>query len=202
MDTTLGSHPADHISTHGQLRMPRLVFLVGFMGAGKSTVGKALALHLGWEFEDLDERIVAREQRSVEVIFRESGETEFRRAEHAALRALLSESHASRRVVALGGGAFVQAENANLLAQAGAPAVFLDAPVEVLFRRCQQEQQVERPLRRSQEEFTKLYRARRPHYLKAALQIETSNQDIESVALAVVRGLGLQPISLFQGDMP
>jgi len=202
MELSLGSYPAGSVSQRGQASAPRVIFLVGFMGAGKSTVGKALAGQLGWEFEDLDDRIVAREQRSIEQIFRELGEPEFRRAEHAALRALLSESNSAPRVVALGGGAFVQAENAALLAQAGAPSVFLDAPVEVLFRRCQQAQQVERPLRRSQEEFGKLYDARRPHYLKAALRVETSDQDIEVVAQAVARGLGLQPNNSSREDIP
>ena len=202
METTLGSHPAGSVPVRGQFPARRLVFLVGFMGAGKSTVGKALAGQLGWEFEDLDDRIVAREQRSIERIFHESGEPEFRRAEQAALRALLGESSSAPRVVALGGGAFVQAENAALLAQAGAPTVFLDAPVEVLFRRCQQEQQVQRPLRRSPEEFGKLHDARRPHYLKAALRVETGDQDIAAVAQAVARSLGLQPTNSSPEDIP
>ncbi len=94
--------------------------------------------------------------------------------------------------MALGGGAFVQAENAALLAQASAMTVFLDAPVEVLFRRCLQEQQVERPLRKSEEEFRKLYLARRPHYSKAALRVETGDLDVDAVAGQVARALGLQ----------
>ena len=193
METTLGSDPAGNMSTRGWAPAPRLIFLVGFMGAGKTSVGNALARHLGWEFLDLDERIAQREQRSVEKIFRELGEPEFRRAEHAALHALLAESGRGPRIVALGGGAFVQAENATLLAEAEAPAVFLDAPVQVLFERCQQERQVERPLRRSAEEFEKLYKTRRPYYLKAALQVETGNQDVEAVARAVAVALGLEP---------
>src|SRR5579862_7206074 len=92
----------------------RAVVLVGFMGAGKSSVGAALSRRLGWPFEDLDERIQAREQRSIEQIFRESGEAEFRRLEHQALRSLVGELD-SAKVVALGGGAFAQAINASLL---------------------------------------------------------------------------------------
>jgi shikimate kinase len=202
METTLGTHPAGSVSAREPVSAPRLVFLVGFMGAGKSSVGKALAAHLGWQFEDLDDHIVARVGRPIEQIFRESGEPEFRRAEHGALRSLLSEPVSAARVVALGGGAFVQPENAELLAQAGALTVFLDAPVEVLFRRCQQEQQVGRPLRRSQEEFGKLYEARRPHYLKAALRVDTHHHEVEAVAHAVARGLGLQPANSSREDMP
>jgi shikimate kinase len=174
------SSPATNSSARGPARA---VFLVGFMGAGKSSAGRALARQLDWPFEDLDERIQARERRSIEQIFRESGEPEFRRAEQDALRELLAELGPSPRVVALGGGAFVRAENAALLEQAGVPVVFLDAPVEELFRRCQQERQVERPL----------YEARRPHYLAAALRIETGGKEIDTVAAEVARALGLEP---------
>ena len=74
----------------GRRRKIRAVALVGFMGAGKSSVGRALSEQLGWMFEDLDERIERRERRKVAEIFRESGEAGFRKAEHAALRELLA----------------------------------------------------------------------------------------------------------------
>ncbi len=176
----------------------RAVFLVGFMGAGKSTVGRALARQMDWPFEDLDERVQAREKRSIEQIFWESGEAEFRRAEHEALRELLADLDSSPRVVALGGGAFVQAQNAALLAEAAVPVVFLDAPVEELFRRCQQEP-VERPLRRDLEQFRQLYLGRRPHYLAASLRIETGGKDVEIVAAEVAEILGLRESGTSQG---
>ena len=165
------------------------VFLVGFMGAGKSSVGLALSRKLGWPFEDLDERIQVQEGRSIEQIFEQSGEAAFRQIEHAALRSLLQELGASPRVVAVGGGAFAP-NNAALLEGAGFPAIFLDAPVEELFRRCQ-EQQVERPLRRDLDEFRRLYASRRPCYLKAAVRIETAGKNIESVATEAIQSLGL-----------
>ena len=169
----------------------RAVCLVGFMGAGKSSVGRALARQLGWPFVDLDERIQAREGRSIEEIFRQSGEAEFRRAEHGALRELLLNVGSSPTVIALGGGAFVQAENAALLGEAGIPSVFLDAPVEELFRRCE-EQQLDRPLRRDQEQFRQLHAARQPGYMTAMLRIETSGKDQETVATEVAIGLQLR----------
>jgi shikimate kinase len=180
-------------STFASSAAPRAVCLVGFMGAGKSSVGRALSRQLGWPFEDLDERVQAREKRTIEQIFRESGEAEFRRAEHIALRELLSESDSQPRVLALGGGAFVQPENATLLAQAGAATIFLDAPVEELFRRCQEEAAVERPLRRDREQFRELYAARRPHYMAAARRVDTGGKDIETIAAEVARALGLTP---------
>ena len=165
------------------------VFLVGFMGAGKSSVGLALSRKLGWPFEDLDERIQVQEGRSIEQIFEQSVEAAFRQIEHAALRSLLQELGASPRVVAVGGGAFAP-NNAALLEEAGFPAIFLDAPVEELFRRCQ-EQQVERPLRRDLDEFRRLYASRRPCYLKAAVHIETGGKNIESVAAEAIKSLEL-----------
>src|SRR5689334_19369553 len=158
MRTRIGSHREVELSAARRLPV-RTVFLVGFMGAGKSSVGRALSLRLGWGFEDLDDRIQVREARSIAQIFSESGEVGFRRAETEALRELISELGSSSRVVGLGGGAFVQAENAALLSQTGAPIVFLDAPVDELFRRCLQEQ-VERPLRQDREKFHELYEAR------------------------------------------
>ncbi|MGH9546575.1 MAG: shikimate kinase [Terriglobales bacterium] len=169
----------------------RAVVLVGFMGAGKSSVGAALGRRLGWPFEDLDVRIEAQEKRTVEQIFRQSGEGAFRHLEHAALRSLVDELIASAKVVALGGGAFAQANNAALLERDGLSTVFLDAPVEELFRRCQ-EQRVDRPLRGDLEEFRRLYETRRPCYLKAALRIDTAGKDVETVAREAIDRLGLQ----------
>ena len=151
------------------------------MGAGKTSVGRALSRRLGWDFEDLDDRIQAHEKRTIEQIFQNSGEDEFRRAEHEALLELISELGSSPRVIALGGGAFAQARNANLLAEDGFLSIFLDAPIEELFRRCQEEQ-AERPLRRDLQQFRELYEQRRPFYLRAALRIETNGKEIELVA--------------------
>jgi shikimate kinase len=168
----------------------RTVFLVGFMGAGKTSVGCALAARLGWLFEDLDDRIERREGKTVEQIFQVAGETAFRKAETAALRELLASLGPDPRVVALGGGAFAQAANAALIADSGAHAVFLDAPVAELLRRCQKEKK-SRPLGHDVARFGELYEARRPAYLKAAVHIETGGKDVEAVALEVACSLGL-----------
>jgi shikimate kinase len=169
----------------------RAVFLVGFMGAGKTSVGRALSRRLGWEFEDLDERIQAREKRAIEQIFESSGEAEFRRAEHEALRQVVAELNFSPRVIALGGGAFAQARNADVLAEDGFLTIFLDAPIEELFRRCQQEP-IERPLRRDWQQFRELYEQRRPFYLKASLRIETGGKEIDVVVSEAAQCLDLK----------
>jgi len=170
----------------------RAVILVGFMGAGKTSVGRALSLRLGWRFEDLDDRVQARERRTVTEIFRESGEAEFRRAEHFALRELLAEAETGPpRIAALGGGAFVEAENASLLEGSATPTVFLDAPAEELWRRCGADG-VERPLRRNPGEFRQLYEVRRPRYLDARLRVETGGREIERIVNEIVDSLGLK----------
>jgi shikimate kinase len=172
------------------------VILVGFMGAGKSSVGRALAEQLGWTFEDLDDRVERREGRKVPEIFRDSGEVGFRRAEHAALKELMRELQtAPERIVALGGGAFAQKENARLVEAAGVPTIFLDAGVDELWRRCRQQAEqegMERPLRGSPERFGELYQARRRHYLKASFRQETGGKSVEEIATEVIEALGLE----------
>jgi shikimate kinase len=161
------------------------------MGAGKTTVGRALAQRLGWTFEDLDDRIELLQGRSIAEIFRESGEAEFRRAETVALRQTISEPVSSPKVVALGGGAFVRAENVALLEKAGAPVVFLDGRAAELFRRCELEAH-DRPLRGNEAQFGELYNQRRPHYLKAAWRIDTAGKDQATIAAEVACSLGLE----------
>jgi shikimate kinase len=154
------------------------------MGAGKTSVGRSLARRLGWSFEDLDNRIESRVGRSLAEIFRDSGEAEFRRLEHATLRELLAELNAGHRVVALGGGAFAQPENVALLESAGVHVIFLDGPAEELLRRCEQEMR-ERPLLRDAKQFRELYAQRRSSYLKASRRIDTTGKSVDMVAAEV-----------------
>jgi len=170
------------------------VALIGFMGAGKTTVGQELAARLGWRFVDLDQLIQAREGRTIERIFREDGEAEFRRMERLAVRDAIGSLQHGSLVLALGGGAFIEPGVQKCLLEARIPAVFLDAPVVELFRRCEQPG-VERPLRRDQEQFRKLYEQRRPEYLKAAVCIETAGKQIADVAQEIISGLNLVPVS-------
>ena len=170
------------------------------MGAGKTSVGRALGQRLNWVFEDLDDRIAARERRTVAEIFRDSGESEFRRAEHAALQHVLRELRSGgARIVALGGGAFVQRENAALLKASSLPTVFLDAPVEELWQRCclqASQSGTERPLLRTLEEFRQLYETRRSGYSGTLLQIQTRSRTVETVAAEIAEALGLTKIEM------
>jgi len=172
---------------------PCAIFLVGFMGAGKTSVGQALARRLRWRFVDLDQRIEMREGRTIAEVFARSGEDAFRRIETAALRELLGElGHGSPAVVALGGGAPLREENAALLASCNAAQVFLDAPFEVVRQRCR-ETAAARPLFREEEQARQLYESRRPYYLKAQFRVDTTSRSVEQVAADVARALALEP---------
>jgi shikimate kinase len=160
------------------------------MGAGKTSVGRILSLRLGWPFEDLDDCIEARERRSIEEIFRDSGEAVFRQMESAALQGMLAGLESSSSIVALGGGAIVQPENRRLLQEAKVSLVFLDAPVDELFRRCAQEGR-KRPLQRDRNQFRELYAQRRPFYMAAARCIDTGGKDPDTVAAEVACSLKL-----------
>jgi shikimate kinase len=170
------------------------------MGAGKSSVGRALGQRLNWLFEDLDDRIELHEGRKIAEIFRDSGEAHFRRAEQAALQRVLDEQGGGAvRIVALGGGAFVQAANAALLRAASVPTVFLDAPVEELWRRCRLQADAagtERPLLSDFEQFRTLYRERRKNYANALVKIDTSGREVDAVAVEIAKKLGLKKIAM------
>jgi shikimate kinase len=169
----------------------RAVFLVGFMGAGKTSVGRALGGHLAWHFVDLDDRIRSLEGRSIPEIFQNGGEARFRELERAALRDVLAEIKSGPPlIVALGGGAFAQPEIVALLAESKSITIFLDAPPDELWRRCNADR-TQRPLRRNEAEFHQLYDARRPLYLEASVKIETAGRNIDQIVQEIIRGLKL-----------
>ena len=163
----------------------RAIILVGFMGAGKTSVGRELAARLGWRFADLDEQIEQREGRKIADLFRQSGEPAFRLAETAALRELLCQTGNSPGVIAaLGGGAFAQAANIELVRQSRYPSVFLDAPVAELHRRCAAEGAT-RPLFQDENQFRQLYEQRRAAYMKADFRVDTAGKTVAQVAAEV-----------------
>jgi shikimate kinase len=156
-----------------------LIFLVGFMGAGKTTVGQTLAEAMGWRFIDLDRLIEQREGRSVREIFEARGESEFRRLEHEAI-ALCGQM--SGTVIALGGGAYVAEANRARLREIGL-TVWLDCPLEICLRRVTGD--AARPLLRSREEMTGLFERRRPAYGDADLIVETGDRSPQELAAII-----------------
>ena len=162
------------------------------MGAGKTSVGKALAERLHWRFLDLDEVVVAREGREIADIFREAGEQGFRARESAALQQLLRELKASSNntILALGGGAIVKTENRNAISSSGFPVVFLDASVEELFQRCKS-QSIERPLLKESNAFAELYRSRESLYAALGTRLDTSGNSVDEVCSRIQQTLKL-----------
>jgi shikimate kinase len=170
---------------------PRAVFLVGFMGAGKSRAGRALARRLGWGFVDLDRRVEAHAGCSIARIFRESGEAAFRQAETVELKRLLGElKDLPGTVVALGGGVPAQAENRRLLR--GAQTVFLDVPARTLWERCRGDRG-KRPLAEDEASFLRLYDARRPHYAAAGMRVDAAKRSARELAVEIAERLGFTP---------
>jgi shikimate kinase len=171
-------------------RKPAII-LVGFMGAGKSSVGRALAKYLGWGFEDLDTRIEQHENRTVPEVFEASGEAYFRRAEQNALREILAELRdASRKVIALGGGTFAQDSCTKLIRDSAIPTVFLDAHIDELWRRCNQQTEkpgLLRPMLSSSQAFRDLYEMRRPFYLEASCRLETTGKTVDEVVAELIQ---------------
>ncbi|HFB97988.1 MAG TPA: shikimate kinase [Bryobacterales bacterium] len=164
-------------------RTPGL-YLVGFMGCGKTTVGRRLADELGWRFADVDEEIEAKTGMKIADIFDQRGEEEFRRIEHEAIAERVREIERGRpTVVALGGGAFTRDENVELVTEHGV-AIWLDCPLEVCRKRVAETD--ERPLARDPERFARLYEERRPAYARADYRIETGDDPPEEVVRRIL----------------
>lgn len=151
------------------------IYLVGFMGSGKTTVGRRLAEELGWTFVDLDDDIEAAAGMPITEVFAQKGEPEFRRLEREALERRVRQVRASQPlVIALGGGAFVQPGNAELIAQNGV-SIWLDCPFERVQQRVADADH--RPLARDPEAFARLFGQRRAAYSKADFRIEIASDD-------------------------
>lgn len=150
------------------------IVLVGFMGAGKSTVGALLARQLQWRFLDADNLIGERAHKSIAEIFSQDGESAFRAIETAVVRDHMRED---RLVLALGGGAVETPAIRNfLLATPETCVVFLNAPLEIMIERCEQQPGAAlRPVLNDRERLRSRFESRVPHYRTAHLVIETAS---------------------------
>jgi shikimate kinase len=148
----------------------RPVVITGFMGAGKTTVGRALANLLGEAFVDLDDAVRELEGRGPREMIDAEGEEFFRESETRALRRVLEEG--SARVVATGGGAWTLARNRSLVAAHGCLSVWLDAPFDLCLRRIEGEGgRDSRPFARNVERAARLYEERLAAYRQADLRV-------------------------------
>lgn len=168
----------------------RTIALVGLMGVGKTTVGRRLAKALELPFADADAEIEAAAGRTVSEIFAERGEAEFRAGERRVIARLLE---GEPKVIATGGGAFVNAETRALLRQR-AVSVWLKAELDVLVKRTGRRST--RPLLKDgdpREVLERLMRERYPIYAEADLVVETSDGPHEAAVTAILEALQRQP---------
>jgi shikimate kinase len=164
------------------------IVLVGFMGAGKSTVGALLAQQLQWRFLDADSVLEDRARTSIAEIFTHQGETAFRRLEADVVHDLLREHHL---VVAVGGGAVETAATRDVLLQSPETCVvFLEAPLEIMIARCEQQPGAAlRPVLNDRERLRDRFESRLPHYQKAHLVIETASLTPEQTSLEILKAV-------------
>jgi shikimate kinase len=159
------------------------IYLVGFMGSGKTTVARALGRRLGWRVIDLDEEIERREGRTVSQVFAEHGESYFRKVEREVLLAFLPARHA---IVATGGGTFIQPANrADILADG--VTVWLDAAFSHIVDRVPSDGR--RPLAADKEAFATLFEERRAFYRLAHVRIDAHGR-VEGLVERLLHKLG------------
>jgi shikimate kinase len=159
------------------------LYLVGFMGAGKTTLAQALSRRLGWRMEDVDLVIEARERRTVADIFAREGEPYFRALERQVIWSLLPERHA---VIATGGGTFVDADNRAAI-NADGVSVWLDVPFEVLLNRIPADGR--RPLANDRVQMALLYETRRLAYQQAQVRLDASRARAEELVEQLIEQL-------------
>lgn len=176
---------------------PGIIYLTGFMGSGKSTVGPALSRVLGIPYVDLDAEIVRLAGHSIPEIFRKDGEPAFRRYEHEALKAAAAGGVA---VVSVGGGALADSENLRLALETGA-VVYLQATPEALAVRLSGGRR-NRPMLQDaagnmlsgstlRHRIEQLLVDRTPYYEQAHVRVDTSRRSVREVVDEVVARLGL-----------
>jgi shikimate kinase len=195
----------NHSPAPGSAPESRVVCLTGFMGSGKSTVGRLLAAQLAWHFSDLDAEIESESGLSISQIFAQKGEAVFREIEYECLKRGLAAASArnTRLVLALGGGTFTQPRNATLLREParGAAVIWLDCPAEELLQRCVL--MGDRPLFRDEASFRKLYEERLPYYRQADYRVESGGEPMRVVEHILALGIfGRSNRSHAGGDLP
>lgn len=157
----------------------RNIVLLGFMGTGKSAVGKRLATHLGFQFIDTDQLIEARTQKKITEIFSQEGEASFRALESQVATEVAERSDC---VISTGGGIVLNPVNLDRLSRHGI-LVLLEARPEVILKRVQK-RAAQRPLLKGSDllsEIKRLLLEREPYYRRAAFVVDTSELKIDDV---------------------
>ena len=169
---------------------PSLIVLVGFMAAGKSTVGKLLADRLGWRFLDPDAEIVRSTGTSIAEIFRERGEAGFRELE----RRLTASLHSVAPAVLAPGGGWITNPGARAALPPGAFLIWLRVSADEAVRRAQATGE-ERPLLAGADPLAAarvLLAAREPLYAAADLTVDVERREPADVVREIIEAIGLE----------
>jgi shikimate kinase len=168
------------------LTPPKNIVLIGFMGSGKSTVGRELHQRLGYPWIDMDHLIEQRERKSIAAIFAESGEEGFREMETRLLEEL-KESNATRRIISTGGGVIGRERNRDLLRGLGY-VVWLHAPTSIILERTSKNR--DRPLLHTDDPLARiesLLAERKPLYAETAhLKVDTAGLNSGELATGIL----------------
>jgi shikimate kinase len=168
------------------------IVITGFMGCGKTEVARCLATQLDAAVVDLDQVITARVGRSPARLIAEDGERAFRTIETAILREVLATSTAG--VIALGGGAWIEAANRQLIGEAGGTTIWLDTSFELCWERIETSGD-DRPLGKSRDQALKLFELRLPTYALANMRITTTtNETPTQIASRIVNEIQVNPV--------
>lgn len=181
------STPVDEHSRESRPQDQRNLYLVGPMGAGKTTIGRRLARHLGMPFFDLDSELEKRTGADVSLIFDVEGEPGFRRRESGLLKELAARNGA---LIATGGGSVLEAENRRVMRHSG-HVIFLKASVDQQLQRLERDKQ--RPLLQTpdrRQRLNALARARDPIYEELAdLVVQSDGRSVPAMARWICRRL-------------
>ncbi len=160
------------------------IYLVGFMGSGKSTIGNILAQKLNMKFVDVDTEIEKKEKMKISDIFKEKGEPYFRELEKKEIEKLIQKENL---VVSTGGGLGADLENMKKMKKTGT-VIWLDVPLNIILERCKNDQN--RPLlQQSIEDLKKLYENRKKVYSIADIHINVTNQTPEEIVKEILKRL-------------
>jgi shikimate kinase len=167
------------------------IVLTGFMGAGKTTVGRLLAERLSWRFLDADAEIEAAIGTTIAQIFQNQGEPWFRQFEQETIRRLLASASV---VLALGGGAIEDSRTRNLLLTAdGTRLVHLEASLSTVLTRCQGTETL-RPVLQDRHNLEDRYRRRLPLYRASHLTVAVDSLPPDAIAETILESIGpVQP---------
>lgn len=157
------------------------VYLTGYMGAGKSTIGRLLALKMGYRFLDTDRQLVKQCQKTISEIFAEEGEEFFRQSELSLLTELAQQN---KLIISTGGGTLTRPQTLEIANQSGSVIVYLRAPIETLFERVifspKDRPMIDVP--NAEEVFRQKFQQRETFYNSAHFSVDTADKQPSEVA--------------------